>query len=244
MSSNWERMVVSSSPSRTAAPSPAISGLSGKRRALLAGATGLIGRALLPLLNASPLYARTHVLVRRTPAGVPADPRTSFHAVDFAQLPELPPVDDCYIALGTTIKVAGSQAPFREVDFDFVVNTASAARAAGAIRLAVVSALGADVNSTVFYNRIKGEMQAAIGALGFESVVIAQPSLLLGDRAAIGQPTRAVEVWAARLLAPTMWLVPRAVRPIAATKVAAALLAATLEAQPGVRLLSSSQMQG
>lgn len=219
-------------------------GRSSARTALLAGATGLIGRALLPMLHASPSYAHTHVLVRRAPADVAADARTTFHVVDFAQLPELPAVADCYIALGTTIKVAGSQAAFRAVDFDCVVNTARAARAAGATRLAVVSALGADANSAVFYNRVKGEMQAAIGALGFESVVIAQPSLLLGDRAAIGQPTRTAEVWAARLLAPTMWLVPRAVRPIAATKVAAALLAATLEAQPGVRVLSSSQMQG
>ena len=196
------------------------------------------------MLHASPAYAHTHVLVRRAPAGVAADARTTFHGVDFTQLPTLPSIDDCYIALGTTIKVAGSQAAFRAVDFDHVVNTARAARAAGATRLAVVSALGANANASVFYNRVKGEMQAAIGALGFESVVIAQPSLLLGDRAAIGQPTRPFEVWAARLLAPTMWLVPRAVRPIAATKVAAALLAATLEAQPGVRVLSSSQMQG
>ena len=228
------------SPPRTAAKR----GRSAARTALLAGATGLIGHALLPMLNASPAYARTHVLVRRAPAGVVADARTTFHVVDFAQLPELPAVDDCYIALGTTIKVAGSQAAFRAVDFDFVVNTARAARAAGATRLAVVSALGADANSAVFYNRVKGEMQAAIAALGFESVVIAQPSLLLGDRAAIGQPTRSAEVWATRLLTPTMWLVPRSVRPIDAAKVAAALLAATPDAAPGVRVLSSAQMQG
>lgn len=237
-------MSAASSSPRTAAPSSAKSGRSSERTALLAGATGLIGRALLPMLNTCPSYAGTHVLVRRAPAGVAADVRTTFHVVDFAQLPELPPVDDCFIALGTTLKVAGSQAAFREVDFDFVVNTARAARTAGAIRLAVVSALGADAASAVFYNRVKGEMQAAVGALGFESVVIAQPSLLLGDRAAIGQPTRNGEVWAARLLAPAMWLVPRGVRPIPATKVAAALLAATLEARPGVRVLSSSQMQG
>lgn len=229
-----------SSPSPTAAPR----GRAEERSALLAGATGLIGRALLPMLQASPLYAHTQVLVRRAPAGAATNARTTFHVVDFAQLPALPPIDDCFIALGTTIKVAGSQAAFRTVDFDFVVDTARAALAAGAARLAVVSALGADAHSSVFYNRVKGEMQAAIGALGFESVVIAQPSLLLGDRAAIGQPTRPVEVWAARFLAPAMWLVPRSVRPIQATKVAAALLAATLDAAPGVRVLSSSQMQG
>ena len=65
-----------------------------------------------------------------------------------------------FIALGTTIKVAGSEAAFRQVDLDFVVNTARSARAAGATRLAVVSALGADAKSRVLYNRVKGEMQA------------------------------------------------------------------------------------
>jgi uncharacterized protein YbjT (DUF2867 family) len=232
-------MATTSSPSsRTAAPR----GRSAARTALLAGATGLIGRELLPLLQAR--YAQTHVLVRRQPAVATADARSTLHVVDFAQLPGLPAVDDCYIALGTTIKVAGSQAAFRAVDFDYVVNTARAARAAGATRLAVVSALGADTGSAVFYNRVKGEMQAAIAALGFESVVIAQPSLLLGDRAAIGQPVRTGEVWAARLLAPAMGLVPRSIRPIAAAKVASAMLAAMLDPQPGVRVLSSAQMQG
>ena len=214
------------------------------RCALLAGASGLIGRALQALLQNSPAYALTHLLVRRAPAGDEAEARTLVHIVDFARLPELPPVDDCYIALGTTIKVAGSQAAFRAVDFDHVVDTARAARTAGATRLAVVSALGADAHSRVFYNRVKGEMQVAIAGLGFESVVIAQPSLLLGDRAAIGQPVRSAEVWITRLLGPTMCLVPRGVRPIAATRVAAALLTTTLAGAPGVRVLSSSQMQG
>lgn len=231
-------MDTSSSRSGTAARRGRFS----ERTALLAGATGLIGRALLPMLQASPSYAHTHALVRRAPAGAAADARTTFHVVDFSHLPELPPIDDCFIALGTTIKIAGSQAAFRKVDFDFVVNTARAARAVGATRLAVTSALGADAHSSVFYNRVKGEMQDAVGALGFESVVIAQPSLLLGDRAAIGQPVRSVEVWAARLLATAMWLVPRTLQPIRASKVAAALLAATLDAAPGVRVLSSPQM--
>ena len=88
-----------------------------------------------------------------------------------------------FITLGTTIKVAGSQAAFRQVDFAFVVNTARAAKAAGATRLAVVSALGADTKSRVFYNRVKGEMEAAVAQLGYQSIVIAQPSMLLGDRA-------------------------------------------------------------
>ena len=214
------------------------------RTALLAGATGLIGSALLALLRDSPRYQRTHVLLRRPMAGLVADKRITPHVVDYAQLPEpLPAVDDVFIALGTTIKVAGSEAEFRRVDFDHVVATARAARAAGARRLAVVSALGADSKSTVFYNRVKGDMQAAIVQLGFESVVIAQPSLLIGDRTVLGQPRRAGEVWITRLLNPVMGLVPRGVRPIRSGDVARSLIEATLVAKPGVRILSSGDMQ-
>jgi uncharacterized protein YbjT (DUF2867 family) len=130
------------------------------------------------------------------------------------------------------------------VDFDAVVNVARAARAAGAVRLAVVSALGADAHSRVFYNRVKGEMEAAVVQLGYRSVVIAQPSLLLGDRAALGQPSRRGEAWAARLLAPLGRVLPAGWRPIPAGAVAAALLAATLDAKSGVRVLTSGAMQG
>jgi uncharacterized protein YbjT (DUF2867 family) len=214
------------------------------RTALLAGATGLVGRALLPMLLASKYYQRVHVLLRRTPPDIKASAKLRIHQVDFARLPaEFPRVDDVFIALGTTIKVAGSEAAFRQVDFDFVVNTARAARAAGATRLAVVSALGADAKSRIFYNRVKGEMQAAITQLGYESVVIAQPSMLLGDRAALGQPARSGELWAARLLGPFGWIVPKGVRPIPARAVASALLSAILEAKREVRLLKSGAMQ-
>jgi uncharacterized protein YbjT (DUF2867 family) len=214
------------------------------RTALLAGATGLVGRALLSMLLAGKQYHSVHVLVRRAAPDIQANAKLQVHQVDFARLPEaFPTVDDVFIALGTTIKVAGSETAFRQVDFDFVVNTARAARAAGATRLAVVSALGADAKSRVFYNRVKGEMQAAIAQLGYESVVIAQPSLLLGDRAALGQPARSGEIWAARLLGPLRWVVPKAVRPIRAYAVASSLVAAILDAKPGVRILKSGAMQ-
>jgi uncharacterized protein YbjT (DUF2867 family) len=212
--------------------------------ALLAGATGLIGRSLLPRLLDPDAYARVVVLARSAmPAGADA-PQLDWRTVDFARLPRsLPAVDHAYIALGTTIKVAGSQAAFRAVDLDAVVAVARAARAAGATRLGVVSALGADARSGVFYNRVKGEMEAAVADLGYEAVVIAQPSLLLGDRGALGQPVRSGEVFAARFLGPFMGLVPRGVRPIAAETVAAALVAGVRAARPGVQRLSSGQMQ-
>jgi len=214
------------------------------RIAVLAGVTGLVGRALLPLLLQDPLYRSVHALLRRVVPDIAPGDKLEIHRVDFANLPaSFPAADDAYIALGTTIKTAGSQAAFRLVDFDFVVNTARAARLAGARRLAVVSALGADPGSLVFYNRVKGEMQEAVAKLGYDSVVIAQPSLLLGDRTALGQPARAGERWAARLLGPVRALVPKAVRPIEAQTVAAAMVAALRDPKPGVRLLKSGDMQ-
>jgi uncharacterized protein YbjT (DUF2867 family) len=120
---------------------------------------------------------------------------------------------------------------------------ARAAREAGATRLGVVSALGADAASSVFYNRVKGEMEAALATLGYASVTIARPSLLLGDRAALGQPIRRVEAWAMRLAPPIMGLVPRSMRPIRAADVAAALVDSVRAAEPGVRILASAQMQ-
>lgn len=211
---------------------------SSPRTALLAGATGLVGRALLPMLLASPQHGRVHLLLRREADGLPADARLQTHLVDFRALPTLPPVDDVFIALGTTLKAAGSREAFRQVDFDAVVDTARAARAAGATRLGVVSALGADAHSSVFYNRVKGEMQDAVGALGYASVVLVQPSLLVGDREALGQPKRPGEVWGARLLG---WL-PRSVRPIPATRVAQALLRELDRGEPGVRMLRSGEL--
>ena len=214
------------------------------RTALLAGATGLIGRALLPLLLRGDRYERVHVLVRRPLSEPPATSRVQVHVVDFTQLPStLPHIDDAFIALGTTIKVAGSEAAFRQVDFDFVLNSARAAKAAGARRLAVVSALGADSASRVFYNRVKGDIETALAQFGFESLSIAQPSLLVGDRAALGQPVRSGEVWAARLLGPVMGLVPAGVRPIRAAAVAAAMLAAVRAGRPGGQRLMSAAMQ-
>jgi len=213
------------------------------RRALLAGASGLVGRALLSRLLQSPHYDRVLALLRRSVPDLPPQPKLDTRVVDFDRLPALPPLDDAFIALGTTIEAAGSQAAFRRVDFDAVVGTARAARAAGATRLLVVSALGADAGSRLFYSRVKGEMEQAVAALGFERVVIARPSLLLGDRAALGQPPRRGEDWAARLLQPVARWLPRRLRPIRAEDVARALLQAALRDGPRLKVIDSGAMQ-
>ena len=94
-----------------------------------------------------------------------------------------PAIDDVFIALDTTLKIAGSKAAFKAIDGDAVV--ATAAKAAGAIRLAVVSAMGPHPLSGVFYNQVNGQMEAAVSQLGFDTVVIARPSLLTGDYATL-----------------------------------------------------------
>jgi uncharacterized protein YbjT (DUF2867 family) len=220
--------------------------LSGRRPAprniWLAGGSGLVGRELTQQLLAGSPRPALHMLVRRLPPQ--ADARASWHAVDFAALPALQPAQEAYCCLGTTIKQAGSQAAFRAVDFDAVLAFAHAARAAGATRFAVISALGASPRAAGFYNRVKGEMEAAVGALGFDSVVIARPSLLAGDRAALGQPLRAGERLALLLTAPLAGLIPGSVRPIQANTVARAMIEAMRQAQPGVRIVESGELQG
>jgi uncharacterized protein YbjT (DUF2867 family) len=210
--------------------------------ALVAGASGLVGRALLAQLLADD---RTHVhaLLRRAVADLPASAVLTPHVVDFARVGTLPRADELYIALGTTIKVAGTQAAFRAVDLDAVVNVARAARDAGVERCAVVSALGADAQSKVFYNRVKGEMEAALRALRFERLVIARPSLLAGQRAALGQPTRLGEQFSLALLSPLRTLLPASVRPIEAAVVARAMRIALRAEGLSTQVLESGALQ-
>lgn len=213
-----------------------------QRRALLAGATGLVGRELAQQIVAHERYGSLCLLLRRPSTDLPSGPKVESLLIDYDALPALPSADDVYVALGTTIKVAGSEQAFRRVDYDYVMNVAQAARSAGATRLGIVSALGANASSRVFYNRVKGELERDVITLGYESVVLAQPSLLLGDRQALGQPPRTGEVIARRLLGPVSKLIPAQVRPVAAADVAHALLLAVLVATPGVTRVASRDM--
>ena len=130
-----------------------------RRIALLAGATGLVGRELLPLLLDDGDIEEVVVLSRRSLAT--PHPKLQQGIVAFDQLKNfvLPPVDDFYCCLGTTMHDAGSREAFREVDLVYPVTIARMALAAGATRCFVVSAMGADRTSRVFYNRIKGELE-------------------------------------------------------------------------------------
>jgi uncharacterized protein YbjT (DUF2867 family) len=208
-------------------------------RCAVAGASGLVGRELAARLSADQHCRELWLLLRRPVPDVEVLPK----ARRLPWPPEsLPALDEACCALGTTMKAAGSQAAFRGVDFDAVLAFARAARVAGARRLGVVSSLGADPASPVFYNRVKGEMEQALRGVGFDTLVIARPSLLAGNREALGQPARLGERVALALTTPLRALLPMRVRPIAAGDVAAGMLAALRSRPPGVHVVESAEL--
>lgn len=215
-------------------------------RVAVAGATGLIGRALLARLAGDARVGTITALVRQPAALGAQPPAVQPLVVDFKALGRsqaLPPIDWAFCALGTTIKTAGSQAAFRAVDVDAVLAFAQVARAAGATRFGLVSAMGADLRSGVFYNRCKGEVEQALIAQGWPQLVIARPSLLLGARGALGQPVRPMEALAQRLMPAVGWMIPRQLRPIRGDAVATALAEAVATPGAGVQILLSGDLQ-
>jgi uncharacterized protein YbjT (DUF2867 family) len=211
------------------------------RIALVAGATGLVGQAILALLLADSRYSAVHIVGRRAPDV--QHPKLVVHISPSLTHWACPAVDDVFIALGTTIKVAGSQAAFKAVDFEAVVGIASAAKAAGASCLAVVSAMGASPTSGVFYNQVKGEMEAAVSQLGFETLVIARPSLLAGDRDALKQPERVAEKLSLVAFKLFKLLIPANYQSINARSVARTMVSTLQTAGSGKQVLLSGDMQ-
>ncbi|HYE96691.1 MAG TPA: hypothetical protein VD962_10815 [Rubricoccaceae bacterium] len=153
------------------------------RTALLLGPTGLTGSHLLRLLAGDPRWARVVSVGRRE---VPsAGPSHIHHIIDFERLADHADVlhaDDVFCALGATIKKARTEEAFRRIDLDYPFLIANVAREQGATQYLLVSALGADLKSRIWYNRLKAEAEEAIRSVGFPSYSIFRPSLLFGDR--------------------------------------------------------------
>jgi len=208
------------------------------RIVIVAGATGMVGKEILEGLLADQTVAAVHSLGRRAPAI--QHPKLTAHVVDLAALPSLPRADEVYLAVGPTIKIAGSEAAFRAVDHDANLAVATAALAAGVRRAGLVSAMGANSSSRIFYSRVKGELEDALSRMPFEGVVIARPSMLVGNREVLGQPTRRGEVLAEALGNVAGFLIPANYKPIKASAVAKALLSAVPSAKGKTVLLSGS----
>lgn len=212
-----------------------------KKSILICGATGLVGRECLNLLLADPAFGRVVALTRRPlPAdvsGLPNASKLEQHVIDFDRLDayaDLLLVDQIVCALGTTIKQAGSEERFRQVDFGYPLALARLGAERGARHFLLVSAVGANARSPIFYNRVKGELEQEVCALPYSSITIVRPSLLLGERTEF----RLGEEVAKRF----GFLLPGKYKPVEARTVAAALAGAAKADQPGRCVMESAQI--
>jgi uncharacterized protein YbjT (DUF2867 family) len=202
---------------------------------LLAGASGLTGSRTLGVLLEAPDITRV-LAVSRRPLGR-EHPRLANRIVQFPQLETQlkgTVAEAALCCLGTTIRQAGSQQAFRAVDVDSVLTFARAARAANARRFVVISSAGANPDSKNFYLRTKGEMEEQLEALGFESLDILQPSMLLGWRTEM-RPLELLGYLFMPLVNPLLAGKYAAYRAISATTVAKAMLGAVRSGRRGVQ---------
>ncbi len=214
-----------------------------KKTALLLGGSGLVGGLCLDYLLNDSYYTQVKVLVRR-PLSV-EHPKLIQHQVDFDKLKDQHSkikANDVYCCLGTTIKKAGSQKAFRKVDFGYPKEIAVLSHANGAEQFMLISALGANPNSSIFYNRIKGEVEQAIAQCGFQGFYIFRPSLLLGER----QERRLSEEFGQKIFQWFSfgfmgWL--KKYKPIEGKAVAFAMLQMAKEKRRGKQIFESSHIQ-
>ena len=196
------------------------------RTALIVGATGLVGRALLARLLDAPEYGRVLVLGRRAPDL--AHPKLVFVRSTLDDLDSLADplaADDFYCCLGTTTKAAGGNAGLERVDHAMVLAAARTAQAGGATRAFVVSAAGTSASALTFYSRLKARMERDVATVGFAATHFFRPSLLLGARPGESRPAEALGQALAPLLAPLLVGPLRGYRPITGEAVAEAMLA-------------------
>ena len=212
----------------------------------LAGATGMVGTECLPILIETPQASRILVLGRRPPPLM--HPRVQAHQLDFTQSPTdatwpVPPepLAAALCALGTTMKVAKSQAAFRAVDFDAVLMFARWAKGHGCATFVLVSSVGADPTSSNFYLRTKGEVEGAVKAMGFPHVVVLRPGLLLGERSE-SRPTEAITRAAMPLLGRLLIGKLDRYRGIEAHTVASAMVSAAFSSEVGDHVWENRQI--
>lgn len=213
------------------------------RTAIVFGATGLVGRSLVTRLLASDMYKQVKIFVRQ-PGGFSDSEKLRETVIDFSDFNSFSDQitgDDLYIAVGTTIKKAGSVSKMEETDRDLPVRIASVASANRVSRMAVVSSIGANESSPNYYLRIKGEMEKRVMALNFRTLAIARPSLLLGER----EESRRGEGFAKVLMKVFGGLLAgrfRKYRPIEASDVAKAMIFFLLS-RTGKEILESDILQ-
>lgn len=216
-----------------------------QKTAIIAGATGLVGSHLLNLLLNSDYYEKVYVLSRRKMDL--EHPKAEELVIDFDSLPYaqvLPKADDVYCCLGTTMKKAGSKDAFRKVDQTYPYEIARQALDKGASEYFLVSAMGANDSSYIFYNRVKGEAEQSISKLSaYKKVAIYRPSLILGDRKE-ERTGEKIAMKLMRFLKPLMIGPLRKYRPIHARTIANGMFNTARQQQlRGVQIYESEQIK-
>ena len=148
--------------------------------AIIIGATGATGRDLVDLLLQDTAFDAIHVFVRR-PLAI-SDPMIETHLVDFDQIDSWKSGirgDVLFSCLGTTLRAAGSQEAQWKVDYDYQFNFAKAAHENGVPTLVLMSSMGANPQSSVFYMKMKGQLEEAVKLLGFSNTIIVRPPSLI-----------------------------------------------------------------
>jgi len=210
----------------------------GMRRAVVAGATGLVGQALVDLLLGDERYEEVTVLVRR-PSGY-AGPKLRERIIDFNSLAQSGLAlagTDVFCTLGTTIKQAGTQEAFRQVDYEYPLSLGRLAKDQEAAQFLIVTSIGANSRSRNFYLRVKGEVERDLRGLELACLHVFRPSLLLGRREEFRLGERAIGA-----LLPLFSGIMGRYRPVQAQAVAKAMLVAALSGRTGVHLHGSAQI--
>jgi uncharacterized protein YbjT (DUF2867 family) len=214
-----------------------------QRTALLLGASGLTGSHCLQLLLRDEAYSQVCIIVRRKLAV--EHPKLAQHVVDFELLnynEQLLKGDDVFCCLGTTIKTAGSQEAFKRVDYDYPLTAAKIAFKNGVKNFLLVSSNGADAKSNIFYSRVKGELENALKKIGFKSLLIFRPSLLLGKRSESRFGEKVGEILG-NIFKPLLAGPLKKYRPIEAEVVARAMITAAKSGFKGVHIFESDEIQ-
>jgi len=210
------------------------------RVALIAGSTGLIGSQLLELLLEDNFYSKVIALSRK-PLSI-SHTKLEIVLVEASELKNHRDLkaDDVFCCLGTTIRQAKTKEAFRKVDFEYPVELARLLKVNGANQFLMVTALGADKHSKIFYNRVKGEVEDAISETGFTAIHIFRPSLLVGPR----KEPRSGEDAAKVVYKIFCFLIPNKYKGIESIKVARAMVSFARENKPGKFIHESDELQG
>jgi len=208
---------------------------------LLVGATGLVGHHVLALALTDPRISKVVVLTRTATSAIEAHPKLEIIETDFDDLPPSATwwnVDSVICTLGTTMRKAKTKTQFKRVDYDYPLAVATIARQQGASSFVLNSSMGANLTSRIFYNQVKGDIEAAITKLNYPSLTIVRPGLIDGKR----NEKRLGEQIMINFLKVFAGLLPKSMQANPARNIAIQMIEAAVQQKQGIEFIRSKQL--